>query len=115
MIVVLFTIYIFLSAGGLILFKLGSKDLKLDINSIGFNMSINWLVVCGVICYLCSFILWLVIVSKMNLSMAMPISVGLVNALVLLGSALVLKESISIVQWAGTFVILIGLFMISIK
>ena len=115
MIVILFLIYVLMSSGGLILFKLGSKNLSFNINSTGFNLSLNWIMLCGILCYLCSFVLWLVIVSKMNLSVAMPISVGLVNVLVLVGSLLVLNEKISIMQWVGTGVIIFGLFLINLK
>lgn len=115
MIIILFLIYVLMSSGGLILFKLGSKDLSFNINSTGFNLSLNWIMLCGILCYLCSFVLWLVIVSKMNLSVAMPISVGLVNVLVLLGSLMVLNEKISIMQWVGTGVIIFGLFLINLK
>lgn len=115
MIIVLFIVYVCFSVGGLILFKLGSKNLSLNINLTGFNISINWLVLCGILFYMFSFILWLIIVSKMNLSIAMPIQVGVVNVLVLIASSMVLKESISIVQWVGTFVIIIGLFLVNWK
>lgn len=115
MIILLFIVYVFLSVGGLILFKLGSNGLKLNINSTGLNMSINWLVICGILFYMCSFVLWLVIVSKMNLSIAMPIQVGVVNILVLIAAAVILKESISIMQWVGTIVVIFGLFLVNWK
>lgn len=115
MIILLFIVYVFLSVGGLILFKLGSNGLKLNVNSTGLNMSINWLVICGILFYMCSFVLWLVIVSKMNLSIAMPIQVGVVNILVLIAAAVILKESISIMQWIGTAVVIVGLFLVNWK
>lgn len=46
----------------------------------------------GIFCYLCSFLLWLVIVSRTQLTFAMPLSVGVVNTLVFLGSARFLGE-----------------------
>lgn len=113
MIVILFVIYVCLSAGGLILFKLGSGDVDVQITSTIFSVKFSWKMILGIFCYGCSFLLWLYIVSKMNLSLAMPLSVGLVNLLVLLGSSIFLKESISVPQWIGVGVIVMGLTIIS--
>lgn len=113
MIFILFGFYVLLSAGGLILFKLGSRDLNVVVNKNLFELKVSWLMLLGVVCYACSFLLWLVIVSKLNLSLAMPLSVGIVNTLVLVGSCLVLHETITITQWLGVAVIVFGLFLIA--
>ena len=114
MIVVLFILYVCLSAGGLILFKLGSGDMRVNVTSTIFSIRFSWKMLLGIVCYGCSFLLWLYIVSQMNLSLAMPLSVGLVNLLVLLGSAFFLKEQITVFQWVGVMVIVIGLALINI-
>lgn len=114
MIVVLFILYVCLSAGGLILFKLGSGDMRVNVTSTIFSIRFSWKMLLGIVCYGCSFLLWLYIVSQMNLSLAMPLSVGLVNLLVLLGSSFFLKEQITAFQWAGVMVIVIGLALINI-
>lgn len=113
MIFVLFAIYVILSAGGLILFKLGTKDLNVAVTSKYFEIKFSWLMILGIACYACSFLLWLFIVSKLNLSFAMPLSVGLVNTLVLIGSYFFLHETITITQWIGVVVIIFGLFLIA--
>lgn len=113
MMILLFLLYIILSAGGLILFKLGSKNAMFCLQSSGFTISLSWTILLGIICYGLSFLLWLGIVSALDLSYAMPLSVGLVNVLVLIGSALVLNETISIMQWIGVFVIILGLFIMN--
>ena len=114
MIVVLFILYVCLSAGGLILFKLGAGDMRVNVTSTIFSIRFSWKMLLGIVCYGCSFLLWLYIVSQMNLSLAMPLSVGLVNLLVLLGSAFFLKEQITVFQWAGVMVIVVGLALINI-
>ena len=113
MIFFFFFLYVLLSAGGLILFKLGSQDLNISVSKNLFELKISWLMLLGIVCYACSFLLWLVIVSKLNLSFAMPLSVGLVNTLVLIGSYFVLHETITITQWIGVAVIIFGLFLIA--
>ncbi len=113
MMILLFLLYICLSAGGLILFKLGSKNAMFHFQSDRFTVSISWIMVLGVVCYALSFLLWLGIVSALELSYAMPLSVGLVNILVLIGSSLVLNETISIMQWIGVCIIIVGLFIMN--
>ena len=83
------------------------------LQSSSFTISLSWTMLLGIICYGLSFLLWLGIVSVLDLSYAMPLSVGLVNVLVLIGSALVLNETISIVQWIGVFIIIFGLFIMN--
>lgn len=113
MIIILFMIYVCLSAGGLILFKLGSGDTVFSASLSTLHIELSLKMIAGIFCYAFSFVLWLFIVSKMQLSVAMPLSVGLVNLLVLLGSSIVLKENINVQQWIGVVIIVIGLGFIN--
>ena len=112
--VVLFAVYALLSAGGLVLFKLGGQDAAFHLGKTGFSLALSWKMLLGILCYLCSFLLWLVIVSRTQLTFAMPLSVGIVNTLVFLGSARFLGEEITPTKIAGLVVIVLGLFLISI-
>lgn len=114
LIAVLFIIYVCLSAGGLILFKLGSNSTSLQFQTGIFNLNISLNMILGILCYACSFVLWLVIVGMLDLSFAMPLSVGLVNLLVLIGSSLVLNETITVTQWIGVSIIIFGLFIVNV-
>lgn len=114
LLVVLFAVYALLSAGGLVLFKLGGRDAALELGRTGFSVSFSWKMLLGIFCYLCSFLLWLVIVSRTQLTFAMPLSVGVVNILVFLGSARFLGEQITPTKILGLAVIVLGLFLISI-
>ena len=67
----------------------------------------------GIICYGCSFLLWMYIVSKLNLTIAMPLSVAIVNTLVVLESCLILKEKITLTQGIGIFIIIIGVIVMT--
>ena len=114
LLVVLFAVYALLSAGGLVLFKLGGRDAAQELGRTGFSVSLSWKMLLGIFCYLCSFLLWLVIVSRTQLTFAMPLSVGVVNILVFLGSARFLGEQITPTKILGLAVIVLGLFLISI-
>ena len=96
------------------LFKLGGQDAAFQVGKTGFSLALSWKMLLGILCYLCSFLLWLVIVSRTQLTFAMPLSVGIVNTLVFLGSAHFLGERITPLKILGLAVIVLGLFLISI-
>ena len=111
--ILMFAVYALLSAGGLILFKMGGQDTAIQSSSSGLSLLLSWKMLAGILCYMLSFVLWLLIVSKTQLSFAMPLSVGVVNILVFLGSALYLHEEITPLKMIGLGVIIVGLFLIT--
>lgn len=113
--IILFILYVLLSSSGLILFKLGSLNPNINIGLLGLNFTISIKSIIGILCYGVSFILWMIIVSRMNLTVAMPLSVAIVNTLVVLGSCIFLKEKITLVQGIGIFIIIFGVSLISVK
>lgn len=115
MIIVMFTAYVLLASTGLILFKLGNSNCNLSVRLFGFAIAFSVEMVIGLLCYGCSFLLWMVIVSKTNLTIAMPLSVALVNTLVVLESCLFLKERIGFMQGMGIFAIILGVCLMTCK
>lgn len=106
--IIMFTCYVLLASSGLILFKLGSTNNNLTLNIFGLSINYSIKMILGLLCYGFSFILWMLIVSKMNLTIAMPLSVAIVNTLVVVGSCLVLKEKITPMQGIGIFIVIFG-------
>ncbi len=115
MIIILFVCYVLLASSGLVLFKSGSAQHNMSLSLFGFTIQYSIKMILGLICYGCSFLLWMFIVSKMNLTVAMPLSVALVNTLVVLESCIVLKESISLTQGIGIVVIIAGVCIMTGK
>lgn len=113
--IILFISYVILASSGLILYKLGVNDTNFTLNI--FNITINYSIkmILGLFCYGFSFILWMIIVSKMNLTFAMPLSVALVNTFVVVSSCLILKEKISLNQGIGIFLIILGVCIMTLK
>ena len=109
MIWLLFIIYIVLSSTGLVLFKMGTVG---DNGLLIFGLKITLKMFIGILCYGFSFLLWLYIVSKLNLTLAMPLSVALVNTLVVAESCLLLNEKISITQGIGIIITLTGVVLL---
>lgn len=107
-IIIMFTCYVLLASSGLILFKLGSINNNLTLNVFGLSINYSAKMILGLLCYGFSFILWMLIVSKMNLTIAMPLSVAIVNTLVIVESCIILKEKITIIQGIGIFIVLFG-------
>lgn len=112
---ILFFIYVILSSSGIILFKLGSSDLSIKLINNQLNMNIPGLSMLGLLCYLFSFLLWMVIISKSDVSFIVPLGVGITNVLILVGSAVVLKETISLNAMIGIGLILGGTLLMNIK
>lgn len=106
--IIMFVCYVLLASSGLVLFKMGSTNTNLTLNLLGVTVNYSLKMILGLFCYGFSFILWMLIVSKMNLTIAMPLSVAIVNTLIVIESCLLLKEKISITQGIGIFVIIIG-------
>lgn len=113
--IILFISYVLLSSSGLILFKLGSINPNINLSLLGLSFSISIKSIIGILCYGVSFVLWMIIVSRMNLTIAMPLSVAIVNTLVVFGSCIFLKEKITLMQGIGIFMIVFGVSLIGIK
>lgn len=107
-IIIMFTCYVLLASSGLILFKLGSINNNLTLNVFGLSINYSVKMILGLLCYGFSFILWMLIVSKINLTIAMPLSVAIVNTLVIVESCIILKEKITMIQGIGIFIVLFG-------
>ncbi len=104
---VLFTLYVLLASSGLVLFKLGTVNGSI-IKILGFSINFSWKMLFGIVCYGFSFLLWLYIVGHMNLTFAMPLSVAIVNTLVIVESCIFLKEKITFTQGIGIFIVIFG-------
>ncbi|MGE5538973.1 MAG: EamA family transporter [Gemmatimonas sp.] len=61
----------------------------------------------GILCYVLAFVFWMLILDRMDLSLAFPLS-GMVYVVVLLASAFGLHESLTPYHWAGVALIVTG-------
>jgi drug/metabolite transporter (DMT)-like permease len=67
----------------------------------------------GIFLYGTSFLAWLFILSRYQVSFAYPVTVGLTLALTVGGAVLLLKETITPIQLLGIFLLVIAIFLIS--
>lgn len=71
----------------------------------------NFYVFFSLVCYAVSFLLWMIVLSKMKLAVVYP-ATSLVYVFVILGSYFIFKEPASLYQIIGIVLILIGLFFL---
>lgn len=72
----------------------------------------NYLILLGLGMSVVSSLIWLIVLSKVNLSVALPISGGIFYILLVFSSQVFLREQVSILHWVGTIVICLGVGMI---
>ena len=108
--------YLILTVAGLILYKYGTtKEFNISyINNI-FQFKISIYSIIGLICYLFSFLIYMLILPKFDLSYIMPVTSGISYISILVLSAMVLKESISVFGIIGSVFILIGVIIMNIR
>lgn len=111
MAIFLLLLYVVLSSMGLIIFKMGTTANSFSLNLFGFNLCLSWQMILGVICYGLSFLLWLYIVSKNNLTYIYPVSIALINIFIVVGSLTLLKENITFMQGIGIIIVIIGVVL----
>ena len=104
----------------------GQVSLKIGMNKVGeissthlsqplqtlIMMFSNPNVVLGLGLYVCASLIWLVVLSRVDLSFAYPM-MGLSYVVVLLISQFFLKENVVPLRWFGAFVICTGVVLIS--
>ena len=115
--IILAIFYILASTSGLIFIKLGNNQVKsiVSFNRDAIQMEIGYLTIIGLLFYITSFILFLVIVTRHNLSYIFPLLAGCVYVTVFIASVIFLKEKISYLTVGGMVVILIGILILNLE
>lgn len=109
-------IYLLLSSGGLVLIKLGADSVSMAINKGAFNLSMSWISILGLLCYIVSFLLFsFVLVRKFDLTYIMPIVTGISQILVIVAGLTIFKEHINTFGIIGIFLVIAGIVMLNIK
>jgi multidrug transporter EmrE-like cation transporter len=113
---VVLLISILLAVGGQLLMKKGMMLFgTFPVNQLLLKlipMFLNPWVFSGLVCFGLSAVFWLVVLSRMELSLVYPM-VSVAYVLVALASWLFFKENLSLVRWLGILVIIFGVYLIS--
>ncbi|MDO8525612.1 MAG: EamA family transporter [Candidatus Omnitrophota bacterium] len=83
-----------------------------NIIEFGFRSLSSWLIWCGILIYIASFILWLVILYRIDLSIAMPLGSAAYVFIPVLAITF-LHETVSPLRWLGIALVIAGIYFIS--
>ena len=113
---ILIGIYLILSVTGVALFNLGSqKEILLSISNGVFNFKISLISILGLLCYVCSFLMYMFLISKFDMTYIVPITTGITQVLTFIVAIVLFKECLTVSKVAGTILILIGVAIINFK
>lgn len=112
----LLIVYVCCSAIGLTLIKLGvGKGLTCGIESGLFHLDIGAISIVGLALYIISFLLSMIVMSKMELTYFYPLSAGLVYIIVCLLGVFLLHEKVSLSKIIGMAIIFLGVIVMNVQ
>ena len=104
---------IFLLVTGQILWKLSFNKSPLVINSAGILRLIkDPLIWGGLILFGLATLLWFVVLSNLNLSVAYPLQ-SISYIIGILAAIIIFREKVVLIQWLGMLFILLGVYLVS--
>lgn len=112
---VVFSIYAIVSASGLLLIKIGTSDSGISIQNGLFSLQASPQIIIGLVLYICSFVISIYVISRMNLSLFYPVGTGTILVLTFIMSVFILKEHISVYQIIGAALIIGGIVFMNIR
>ncbi len=118
MIYFLILLGVLLNAGAQLLLKAGMNQIGHfefsmgNIIPIGLRVASNWPIVGGLFAYVVSVLVWLMVLSRVQVSLAYPmLSIGyVVNAI---AAYYLFGESLSVMRITGIFIIIVGVYLIA--
>jgi len=112
--IILLLCYICLTVLGMLLIKIGGEQ-QMTLVDRTISLQINVYTLIGLGCYILSFLVYIVVLPRFDLSYISPITTGAVFALVMIVSIFVLKEKIGLFQWVGIGSIILGIVFMNVK
>ncbi len=109
---ILIGLYVLLNSFGQLLIKLGTQEVG-ALETAGIYGLMNFKLITGIGLFGMSFLTWIYILSKSNLSYAFPFAVGLGYVTVIFLATLFLKETPSILQITGMTLVGVGIVLMS--
>jgi drug/metabolite transporter (DMT)-like permease len=110
----LFLLVIFLWTSAQVILKWGLAEFSgRTVNFRFFIQALtNWRILTGTLLSAAGALLWLVVLSRFELSYS-NLMVSFMYALIVLASAVIFREHISGWRWIGAFLIMLGVFLVS--
>ena len=111
--VVLLCVYTAASVAGLIIIKAGLAPAQAAWQAASFLVAPTFIVGIGSVLYIASFLIWLVILARNDLSVAYPIAIGLTLVFSTLAARIVIGEVVSPARCLGVLVIFFGIWLVT--
>lgn len=96
----------------MILIKLGSRSTTIAFGN-PLLVQVDQLMLAGLLAFFGSFVLWIVILCKYDLSYISPLLVGVAQVLILAGAIMVVGERPSLMQLVGAAVVIVGVVLMN--
>ena len=109
--IIILVAYILFAQTAVLLVKLGADDTSLGYKNGNLSVFLNIKTIIGLCLYVCSFLLWIVVLSKNNLSIVTPIITAANYIIPMTIGIIILKEKMNTQQWIGAGIILFGLII----
>ena len=111
---VMFVLYVIFSSMGIILFKLGSSNISFEVTKEFFGFHLTYTSLLGLLFYIVSFLLWMIIISKNEVSFIVPIGLAATNIFITIASVMILGETISTSSILGIGLIILGVILLNV-
>lgn len=105
-------IYLVCSTAGLMLLKGSVIGGQFDSIRSYFQLLLNYKFIIGFVLYAFSFVVWIFLLSKKDLSYIYPIVIGLSYVLIMLMAVIILKENFTFNKAIGATLIGVGIIVI---
>jgi len=108
-------IYLILTVSGLILYKKGANsEFFIGFNNGFLNLKLSVISIFGLVCYLLSFLMYMLILPKFDLNFIYPIMTAISYVSIYVLSIFILNEQVTVLGLVGSFIIMIGVFIANI-
>lgn len=108
-------LYIVFAVSGSTLLKLGSTSSKILFSIPFINTNVTIITLIGILTYGLSFLCYIILLCKYDLSFISPLTVGLVYILLMITAFLFFHEQFTFYKILGSSLILIGIFFVLLK
>ena len=112
--VLIYTVHVLCSVAGLLLLKTAVSDKPMTIASIGLVV-LNPIFIGGMALYTMGFLLWIYILSRYTLGIAVPIAQSLFVVVSIAAGVIFLKETLSIQHIVGISLCIIGISLLTLQ
>ncbi len=113
--IILVVAYLIFSVAGILLMKAGNIIVLGEGNFFEHSINVNFLSIIGMVSYIVSFLLWVFIIPRFDLSYIVPLVLGISQVLILAGSYFIFNDMIDSTQLIGIIAIIAGVVLLNLN